>query len=230
MEPSPLEHPLRMHAVHEAHERSIDAVAEHPLQVVAAAGGSVDLEIVEDRLIHAPGASLAAHHVFRRLWQKIKSLWLLAKNERASRWEIFWAVFIGAFAGCTPAVGFHGALAIGLATLFKKNRLFAWLGSRISNMVFLPFITYAEVQVAHRIRVGTWASISFERERALEQAGQLLLDWCLGAIPVGLVIGALTGLIGLAWAIRRDKRLAAAGEPTTTTLAAAPTPSSESSP
>lgn len=185
----------------------MDAVAEHPLHVL---GGSVDLEIVEDRLIHGPSASLPAHHVFRRLWQKIKTLWLLAKNERASRWEIFWAVFIGAFAGCTPAVGFHGALAIGMATVFKKNRLFAWLGSRISNMVFLPFITYAEVQIAHRIRVGTWASISFEREHALEQAGELLLDWCLGTIPVGIVIGTLTGLLGLAWAIRRDKKLARA--------------------
>lgn len=165
-------------------------------------------QIVEDRLVHSASARLPAPHVFRRLWQKIKALWLLAKNERASRWEIFWAVFIGAFAGCTPAVGFHGALAIAIATVVKKNRLFAWLGSRISNMVFLPFITYAEVQIAHRVRVGTWVDISFDREHALEQAGALFLDWCLGTIPVGIVIGALTGLLGLAWAWRRDKRLA----------------------
>ena len=159
--------------------------------------------------------------MFRRLWQKIKALWLLAKNERASRWEIFWAVFIGAFAGCTPAVGFHGALAIAMATVLKKNRLFAWLGSRISNMVFLPFITYAEVQVAHRIRTGAWVDISFERERIVEQEGQLFLDWGLGTIPVGIVIGALTGLLGLGWAWRRDKKLAAAAAATPT-----PTPSS----
>jgi uncharacterized protein (DUF2062 family) len=148
--------------------------------------------------------------VFRRLWQKIKALWLLAKNERAAPNEIFWAVFIGAFAGCTPAVGIHGAIAIGLATLFRKNRLFAWLGSRISNMVFLPFIAYAEVQVAHRIRRGTWVEMTVDRDRALEQAGQLLLDWCLGTIPVGIVIGTLVGLLGYAWAKRRDKKLALA--------------------
>jgi len=150
--------------------------------------------------------------VFRRLWQKIKTLWMLAKNERASQREIFWAVFIGAFAGCTPAIGFHGGLAIAMATLFRKNRLFAWLGSRISNMIFLPFIAYAEVQISHRIRVGTWVEMTVDRDHALEQAGTLLLDWCLGTIPVGIVIGALTGLLGLAWAWRRDKRLARGDE------------------
>lgn len=144
--------------------------------------------------------------MFARLWQKIKTLWALAKSERASPREIFWAVFIGAFAGCTPAIGVHGGLAVGLATLFRKNRLFAWLGSRISNMVFLPFIAYAEVQVAHRIREGTWVDMTLDREHALSQAGELLLDWCLGTIPVGAVLGFLTGMLGYAWARRRDRR------------------------
>jgi uncharacterized protein (DUF2062 family) len=144
--------------------------------------------------------------VFRRLWEKLKLLWALAKSERASPTEIFWAVFIGAFAGCTPAIGVHGPLALGLATLFRKNRLFAWLGSRISNMIFLPFIAYAEVQIAHRLREGTWVTMSLEREHALEQARELLLDWCLGTIPVGIVIGVLCGAAGWLWARRRDRR------------------------
>lgn len=144
--------------------------------------------------------------MFFRLWEKIKRLWALAKSERATPREIFWAVFIGAFMGCTPAVGIHGALALGAATLFRKNRLFAWLGSRISNMIFLPFIAYAEVQVAHRLREGTWVSMTLDRENALEQAGELLLDWCLGTIPVGIAIGAAMGALGWAWARRRDRK------------------------
>lgn len=148
--------------------------------------------------------------MFRRLWEKIKTLWRLAKSERASPREIFWAVAIGAFAGCTPAIGVHGPLALGLATLFRKNRLFAWLGSRISNMVFLPFIAIAEVQVSHRIRVGTW--LVLDRQRAIEQAKDLLLDWCLGTIPVGIVIGALMGGIAYLFAARRDARARRAAE------------------
>ncbi len=157
--------------------------------------------------------------MFRRLWEKLKTLWKLAMAERASPREIGWAVGIGAFAGCTPAVGFHGALALGLATLFKKNRLFAWLGSRISNMVFLPFIAIAEVQLSHRVRTGEW--VTLEREHAVDRAGALFLDWCLGTIPVGVAIGFVMGMGSWALARRRDRRRAEKASATTTPTAIA---------
>jgi uncharacterized protein (DUF2062 family) len=145
--------------------------------------------------------------LFRRLWEKIKTLWKLAMSERASPREIGWAVAIGAFAGCTPAIGFHGAVAIAIATVFKKNRLFAWLGSRISNMVFLPFIAIAEVQLSHRLRTGAW--VTLDQEHAVAQAGTLLLDWCLGTIPVGAFIGFVMGMASWVLARGRDRRRAA---------------------
>ena len=146
--------------------------------------------------------------MFRRLWEKLKLLWQLAKSERASPREIGWAVAIGAFAGCTPAVGVHGPLAMGLATLARKNRLFAWLGSRISNMVFLPFIALAEVQLSHRIRTG--AFVDLRRGDILAQAPHLLLDWCLGCFPVGAALGIVMGLGAYAFAHHRDVRRARA--------------------
>lgn len=144
--------------------------------------------------------------MLRRLWQKVKLLWKLAKSERATPREIGWAVAIGAFAGCTPAVGFHGPLAMGMATLARKNRLFAWLGSRISNMVLLPFIALAEVQVSYRVRTGAWLVI--DREHVIDQAPKLLLDWCIGMFPVGGAIAAVMGFIAYGFAHRRDKRRA----------------------
>jgi uncharacterized protein (DUF2062 family) len=162
--------------------------------------------------------------VFRRLWEKIKTLWKLAKSERATPREIFWAVFLGAFAGCTPAIGFHGWVAVGFATIFRKNRLFAWIGSRISNMVFLPFIIYAEVEVAHRLRTGVWVVIDLhDRDRVIEQAKELFLDWCLGTIPIGIALGIFFGALGWVFARRRDrKRALAAGQE-----AATPSPPAE---
>lgn len=142
--------------------------------------------------------------MFRRLWQKIKLLWKLAKSERATPREIGWAVGIGAFAGCTPAVGVHGPLAMGLATLARKNRLFAWLGSRISNMMMLPFIALAEVQISHRIRTGAYLDLTIDS--ALDQAPHLLLDWCLGTFPVGGAIGLVMGVTAWGFAHRRDAR------------------------
>jgi uncharacterized protein (DUF2062 family) len=163
--------------------------------------------------------------LFGTLWRKMKTLWKLALSERASPRDIGWAVFIGAFAGCTPAIGFHGVLSLFLASVFRKNRLFAWLGSRISNMVFLPFIALAEVQVAHRLRTGTWVAI--DRAHALDQAGAVLLDWCLGTIPVGIAIAGPMGALSWALARRRDRRRAAR-EATNKPLEA-PQPSSECS-
>ena len=117
---------------------------------------------------------------------------------------------IGAFAGCTPAVGIHGPVAMGLATLARKNRLFAWLGSRISNMLMLPFIALAEIQVAHRLRTGAFLDLT--RDTALEQAPHLILDWCLGTIPVGVTIGAVMGMGAYGLAHRRDRRKRIASE------------------
>jgi uncharacterized protein (DUF2062 family) len=141
--------------------------------------------------------------VLRRWWNKLVTLWKLAKSERATPREIGWAVAIGAFAGCTPALGFHSWVALGLATLFRKNRLFAWLGSRVSNILILPFIVFAEVQVAHRLRTGDWVAIA--PHRALDQASALFLDWCLGTVPVGSAVGALLGIVTWAIAARRAK-------------------------
>ncbi len=149
--------------------------------------------------------------MLRRLWEKLKLLWTLARSERATPREIGWAVFWGAFAGCTPAIGFHGPLALGVATLLRKNRLWAWMGSRISNMFFLPFIALAEIQVSHWIRTGE--TVQLRREDALARAPELLLDWLLGTIPVGAAIGAFFGLVAWAWAARRARRVTPPREP-----------------
>lgn len=151
--------------------------------------------------------------MLRRLWEKIVTLWRAAKSERAAPHEIGWAVAIGAFAGCTPALGFHGIAGVALATLFRKNRLFAWLGTRISNMIFLPFIVYAEVQVAHRLRTGAWADIVIDREHPFDAMWPLLLDWLLGCIPVGGAIAAVMGVVSWAvarWRANRASRIATA--------------------
>lgn len=150
-----------------------------------------------------------------RAWKKARRLAKLlvhkARTERASPKEVGHAVFLGVFAGCTPVVGFHGWVAVGLATLFKKNRLYALLGSRVSNMVMLPFIVVAEIQASRLLRTGHTAPI--DRAHVLDQAPELMLDWTLGSVIVGAGLGALLGLIAYAWAHRRDAKKRAAVPP-----------------
>jgi uncharacterized protein (DUF2062 family) len=151
--------------------------------------------------------------LFRWLWKKIKALWQLAKSERASPTEIGWAIGLGVFVGCSPALGFHGAVALAAATIFRKNRLFTWIGSRMSNILILPFIAIAEVQISHRLRTGTWLAI--DPKTILDQRSALLLDWILGMFPVGGVLGALFGVLAWRLALRRDRKREAAALPAT---------------
>jgi len=150
-----------------------------------------------------------------RAWKKArrlaKRLLHRARTERATPREVGHAVFLGVFAGCTPVVGLHGWVALGLATVFRKNRLYAWLGSRVSNMVLLPFIVLAEVQSSRVLRTGHLAPL--DHRHVLEQAPELMLDWTLGSVLVGGVLGVLFGLLAYLWAHRRARRAPPAAEP-----------------
>jgi uncharacterized protein (DUF2062 family) len=110
------------------------------------------------------------------------------------------------FVGCTPAIAFHGPIALVAATIFRLNRLWAFLGSRVSSVLTLPWIIYAEIQLAHRVRTGEWADIF--GANALSRAPTMLLDWCLGTPPVGIALGATFGGGAYVFARRREKRAA----------------------
>ncbi len=158
----------------------------------------------------------------RRGWGRLVALWQRAKSEHATPREIGMAVAIGAFVGCTPLIGLHIWIALGLATLFRLNRLFAFLGSRVSNSLILAWVVLAEIELAHRVRTG--AFIPLTARDAIAQGRGLLLDWCLGAVPVGIVVGVVVGGLAYAVAFLRDRRA------TRRTLAEALRRSSESPP
>jgi uncharacterized protein (DUF2062 family) len=140
----------------------------------------------------------------------LRYVWQLAKNERAEPRAIGWAVAVGVFVGCTPALGLHGGIAVAAATLLRLNRLWAFLGSRVSAFFILPFITYAEVELAHILRTGAW--VTLDREHVVDQAKELLLDWCIGTLPVGGALAVALGLAAYAVARRRASIRAAATE------------------
>jgi uncharacterized protein (DUF2062 family) len=134
---------------------------------------------------------------------KLRHLWHLAKNERATPREIGWAVAVGVFVGCTPALGMHGGIAVASATILRLNRLWAFIGSRTSAFFVLPLITYAEVEIAHHLRTGAW--VTLDREHVIDQAKELLLDWFLGTIPVGGALALALGFMAYAFARRRAR-------------------------
>jgi uncharacterized protein (DUF2062 family) len=144
-----------------------------------------------------------------RLYARLRALWQLVRHEHATPREIGRAVAVGVFSGCTPAIGFHGWIAVGLATLLRLNRLWAFLGSRVCTFFVLPWIALAEVEVAHRLRTGTWADVTVGM--VLREAPGLLVDWVAGAAIVGSVLAGVFGFVAYGVA-RRVHATAAAAE------------------
>lgn len=74
---------------------------------------------------------------FRRAFARTRELWERAKREHSTPREVGWSVGVGLFCGCTPFLGLHMWIALGLASPFRLNRLWAFLGSRVSsNVIF----------------------------------------------------------------------------------------------
>ena len=140
----------------------------------------------------------------RRTWESTKRVYRKALDERASPREIGWAVAIGVLIGCSPALGLHGWLALGAATALRKNRLFCWLGSRVCNVLTLPFVILAEIETARLIRTGHL--VALDRSTILEHAPSLIGDWFLGLVPVGGVLAVTLGLGAFAVASLRFRR------------------------
>jgi uncharacterized protein len=128
------------------------------------------------------------------------------------------SVAVGVLCGCTPFIGLHMWMALGLATLLRLNRLWAFLGSRISFNVVFAWVAFSEVEVAHKLRTGQWMPL--DPADVLDHGRRLFGDWMLGSLLVGPVLAVALGLVayGVACRWRLKQR----------TLDAAPPPSSGS--
>jgi uncharacterized protein (DUF2062 family) len=135
---------------------------------------------------------------------RARRLWRRALYEHASPPEIGWAVALGVFSGCSPLLGLHMWIALALATLFRVNRVWAFVGSRVSSNVFFAWIAFAEIELAHRLRTGGWAPL--EPREALAHGRQLITDWFIGAAFVGAALGAALGAAAYL-GMRRWRRL-----------------------
>jgi uncharacterized protein (DUF2062 family) len=134
------------------------------------------------------------------LRDRVRRLWDRARNEHSTPREIGWSVGVGAFVACTPLLGLHFWVALGLATVFRLNRLWTVVGSRLSSTPILLATTFCEIEAAHRVRTGHWAPIAWHE--SLAHGRELLGDWIAGAAVVGALIAACAGLVAYAVARR----------------------------
>jgi uncharacterized protein (DUF2062 family) len=135
---------------------------------------------------------------WRGLLDRAYQLGVRAKEEHSTPPEVGLSVAVGVFSACTPLLGFHMWIALALATVFRLNRLWAFLGSRISIVPVYLWISFCEIELGHRLRAGAWVHMS--AREALSHGKELSLDWAIGTGPIGCALGAACGLAAYAWA------------------------------
>lgn len=152
-------------------------------------------------------STLRANLSWRSVRSRFRELLHRLLHERATPREVGQAIAIGVFMGTSPALGLHGWLAIGMATICKRNRLFAFVGSRVSFFLIMPWIILAEIEIGHWLRTQTFAPV--DRAHIVAEASGYLLDWCLGWLVLGPVSSVLLGLLSVptwAWWSNRARR------------------------
>jgi uncharacterized protein (DUF2062 family) len=147
-----------------------------------------------------PPAETVALRAWRGVRERTREIVDRAKNEHATPHEVGLSVAVGAFSACTPFLGLHMWIALGLATVFRLNRLWAFLASRISIMPVYLWISFCEIELGHRLRAGEWLHVG--AREALSRGMELSTDWAAGTALVGGFLAAALGLAAYACARR----------------------------
>ena len=130
----------------------------------------------------------------------MRRLYMTLRTEHTTPGKVAGAVAVGVFVGCSPFWGLHLAIGLVLATLLRLNRVLVYAAANLANPITAPPLIFAEVQVGHRILLGTWLGLSMD-EVIQEGLTGLFRDFFIGSLVVGTGLALLVGFA--AWLIAR---------------------------
>lgn len=111
----------------------------------------------------------------------------------------------GAFASCTPLIGFHFLTAFAFAFIVRGNMIAAALGTSIGNPITFPFIWAFTFKIGQWVLVGNAPKADPHAmqqqihsgifEKSLETLWPTLKPMFVGAVPMGLCLGIVSYFI-----------------------------------
>jgi uncharacterized protein (DUF2062 family) len=135
------------------------------------------------------GWKRATIYVWRRVWRLTGTPHAIAVGTAA-----------GAFAACTPFLGFHIIMAALIAWVFRGNLLASAFATMAGNPLTYPPIWLATYDIGNRI-LGTHGrhhvdlASTLMGHKAFDMILPVLLPMSVGSIPVGLAAAAITYFI-----------------------------------
>jgi len=138
----------------------------------------------------------AANYLINNKFTKVVKEQLLLHNENTAKLSV--AMGFGIFMGIFPIWGFQMVVAALLAHFFKLNKIIVLVFSNISLPPLIPFIIYFSYAVGGLVMDNpmefTHETLYYLKD-TLNEFGYSILQYIIGSIILGLVLGFGTGII-----------------------------------
>ncbi|HKH46338.1 MAG TPA: DUF2062 domain-containing protein [Thermoanaerobaculia bacterium] len=136
--------------------------------------------------------------------RSIRELLYRLRTEGDTPGRIAGAVGVGVFIGCSPFYGFHLALCILFAKIFRLNQFLTYLAAHVSLPGLWPLLVIGELQLGRFLRGAPLLSIRPADLRHTDP-WQFAADLLLGSAVVGAVLAVAFALPTL-WLARRRRK------------------------
>ena len=149
------------------------------------------------------GGGSARPSVWARLgrWLSPAELWRQLRRDRVSRTALVAGVGLGVFIAALPCYGLHTILSLYVAHRLHIHPLAVVLGSQAAAPPLSPFLVIASIWVGFTMlhaRTPTPADFDTDMIRLIDLFGRVLVEWTVGAVVVGVVLGIAAALLSLA--------------------------------
>ena len=104
------------------------------------------------------------------------------------------SVMVGAFMGVAPVWGWQMAIALGIAVVFRLNKIIVLAVSNISIPPMIPIILYLSY-ISGGIVLGRGVGIHFDSGITFEFVTQNLFQYMIGSLIFGLILALVLGFI-----------------------------------
>lgn len=104
------------------------------------------------------------------------------------------AIALGVFIGISPFWGFQTILLLTFATLFKLNKVIAYLASNVSFPPFIPFVIYGSLKMGS-LFVSSGAPLILDSSVTLDDIQKNATQYIVGSLILASVLALSFGLI-----------------------------------
>lgn len=104
------------------------------------------------------------------------------------------AIALGVFIGISPFWGFQTVLLLFFATIFKLNKVIAYMASNVSFPPFIPFVIYGSLKMGSFF-VSTDAPLILDSSLTLDDIQKNATQYIVGSLTLASVLALLSGII-----------------------------------